>query len=141
MSTTKLEIVTPDKIVYDEEVEMAILQTNGGMVGILPHHAPLLAGVLPHAMRIKKDGTESLIAVGGGLLEVNANKITVLAPAAELPIDIDVNRAQRAYDRAKERLALLNSDAKENSDIDFVRAELALKRAIARLEATKSLKA
>ena len=139
MASIKLEIVSPDKVVYTEEIAMLIVRSTGGELGILPHHAPLVTGLVPHAMRVKLgDGDEQLIAVAGGFMEVTPEKITVLASAAEQPIDIDINRAKQAYARAKERIAKFHQGPPASDDIDFKRAELALHRAIARLRATKT---
>ncbi|WP_196593117.1 F0F1 ATP synthase subunit epsilon [Pectinatus sottacetonis] len=139
MATVKLEIVSPDKIVYSEDINMAIVRSTGGELGILPKHAPLLTGLVPHAMHIKKDDNEELIAIAGGFMEVNPAKITILASAAELPINIDVNRAKKAYDRAKERLDAFKKAPDAHQDIDSFRARAALERAIARLKATKTM--
>ncbi|WP_196590222.1 F0F1 ATP synthase subunit epsilon [Pectinatus frisingensis] len=139
MATVNLEIVTPNKKVYSENIGMAIVRSTGGELGILPKHAPLVTGILPHAMRVKKeDSSEELIAVCGGFMEVKPDKITVLASAAELPINIDVNRAKKAYDRAKERLDTLQKSQEEYKNIDSMRAQAALERAKARLKATKN---
>lgn len=88
MATIKLEIVSPDKVVYENDISMLIVRSTGGELGILPHHAPLVAGLVPHAMRIRlgADRDEQLIAVAGGFMEVTPEKITVLATAAEQPI-------------------------------------------------------
>ena len=133
MATIKLEIVSPDKVVYAAAIDMLIVRSTAGELGILPHHAPLVTGLVPHAMRVKQDGGEKLIAVSGGFMEVQPEKISVLASAAELPDEIDADRAQKAYYRAKERMA--SNDAA----IDQKRAEMALKRAIARLNATGNI--
>ena len=125
MASIKLEIVSPDRIVYSDDIAMLIVRSTGGELGILPHHAPLVTGLLPHAMHVKFPDREELIAV------------TVLASAAEEPIDIDINRAQRAYQRAKERIEAFRS-ASASKEIDLQRAEAALSRAIARLDATKT---
>ena len=84
------------------------------------------------------DGTENLIAVSGGFMEVQPDKIVVLASAAELPIEIDINRAKRAYERAKKRLESFNQNPEVNIDIDTIRARAAMARAKARLVATKT---
>lgn len=141
MATIKLEIVSPDKVVYSEDVSMVIVRSTGGELGILPYHAPLVTGLVPHAMRVRVSGSdrdEQLIAVAGGFMEVTPEKITVLATAAEQPIDIDINRAQKAYARAKERIDAFHQGTLEAKDIDVERAQLALRRAIARLDATET---
>ena len=140
MATIKLEIVSPDKVVYTNDISMLIVRSTGGELGILPHHAPLVTGLVPHAMRVRlgADRDEQLIAVAGGFMEVTPEKITVLATAAEQPLDIDINRAQEAMARAKARIEAFHQRTPEAKDIDVERAELALQRAIARLRATKT---
>ena len=141
MATIKLEIVSPDRVVYAADIDMLIARSTGGEIGILPKHIPLVAGLEPHAMKIHVDAKEQLIAVAGGFMEVTPDKITVLATAAEEPIDIDINRAQRAYERAQERLQKLREDPEaQASIIDEQRASLALKRAAARLQTAKTAK-
>lgn len=140
MATIKLEIVSPDRLVYSADISMLIVRSTGGELGILPHHAPLVTGLIPHAMRVRlgADHDEQLIAVAGGFMEVTPEKITVLATAAEQPIDIDINRAKRAMTRAKERLAAFHQGVPESRDIDVERAQLAMQRAMARLRATQT---
>ena len=140
MASIKLEIVSPDRVVYSDDIAMLIVRSTGGELGILPHHAPLVTGLLPHAMHVKFPDREELIAVSGGFMEVQPEKITVLDSAAEEPIDIDINRAQRAYQRAKERIDAFRkgTTTAEQKTIDLERAEAALRRAIARLDATKT---
>ena len=141
MATIQLEIVSPDRVVYAADIDMLIARSTGGEIGILPKHIPLVTGLQPHAMKIHVDGgTEQLFAVAGGFMEVTPEKITVLATAAEEPDEIDINRAQRAYDRAQERLKRLREGGAEDGGaaIDEARATLALKRAVARLQATKT---
>ncbi|MDD7763925.1 MAG: F0F1 ATP synthase subunit epsilon [Selenomonadales bacterium] len=141
MATIKLEIVSPDKVVYTADISMLIVRSTGGELGILPNHAPLVTGLVPHAMRVRlgADRDEQLIAVAGGFMEVTPQKITVLATAAELPIDIDINRAQQAMERAKKRIAEFhNGSAATTEDIQVKRAEFALQRAVARLRAAGS---
>ena len=141
MATIKLEIVSPDRVVYAADIDMLIARSTGGEIGILPKHIPLVTGLQPHAMKIHVDGGEKLFAVAGGFMEVEPEKITVLATAAEEPIDIDINRAQRAYERAQERLQRLREDPDaQASIIDEQRASLALTRAAARLQTAKTVK-
>ncbi|MBQ7629878.1 MAG: F0F1 ATP synthase subunit epsilon [Selenomonadaceae bacterium] len=133
MATIKLEIVTPDRgEVLGKDIDMLIVRSTAGELGILPKHANLLTELLPHAMRIKVGGTEELVAIGGGFMEVTPDKITVLADAAELPDLIDVERAKAAQQRAEERIAAYKNSPKD-SNIDIKRAESALARAKARL--------
>ncbi len=133
MATIRLDIVSPDKgELFSKDIDMLIVRSIAGELGILPRHANLLTELLPHAMRIKMDGGEQLIALGGGFMEVTPEKITVLADSAELPENIDVERAQRAKQRAEERIAQYKQATKD-SLIDIDRANKALARAKARL--------
>ncbi len=138
MSTIKLQVVSPEKLIFDKEISMLIVRSTGGELGILPRHAPLVTGLIPHAMRIKIDGGESLMAVAGGFMEVTPTLITILTPAAEEPENIDVNRAQAAYARAKQRVETFKSAPAQHEEIDIDRAEMALARAKARLIATNT---
>lgn len=138
MAKIKLEIISPNKLVYSADIDMLVVRSIAGDLGIMPKHAPLLAGLVPHAMRAMIDGSENLIAVSGGFIQVQPDKIIVLASAAELPIEIDINRAKQAYERAERRLAEFNQDPQAHKDIDTMRARGALERAKARLKATKT---
>ena len=138
MSTIKLQVVSPERLVCDRDIAMLIVRSTGGELGILPKHAPLVTGLLPHAMRIKADGQESLMAVAGGFMEVTPELITVLTPAAEEPERIDVNRAQAAYARAKQRVEAFKAAPAQHPEIDIDRAEAALARAKARLIVTNT---
>lgn len=133
MQTIQVSVVTPDGKVYDGDVEMVSVRTIEGELGILPRHIPLVAPLAIGAARLKKGNDIEKIAVSGGFIEVRPDKVTILAEAAELASQIDVERAMRAKERAEKRLQQAN---KEN--IDIVRAELALKRAINRINVAKS---
>ena len=132
MAKIKLEIISPNKVVYSADIDMLIVRSIAGDLGIMPKHAPLLA------MRAMIDGTENLIAVSGGFIQVQPDKIIVLASAAELPIEIDINRAKKAYERAQKRLESFKENPEVKSDVDTLRARAALERAKARLKATKT---
>ena len=132
MSTVPLEVVTPDKLLLSREVSMVTLRGGYGELGILPRHTALATTVKPGLVKVKlPDGSEDFIPVTGGFLEVLPTHITLLADAAELPEEIDVERARTAKERAEQRLA------KPSEGIDVVRAEAALKRALSRLEAVE----
>ncbi|MCL6456616.1 MAG: F0F1 ATP synthase subunit epsilon [Gorillibacterium sp.] len=127
MSTFRLEIVTPERKVYEQDIDMVIVEGVEGQLGILPHHIPLLTALRIGPLRIKKDGTEEEVAVGGGFMEVRKDKVVILAETAELPEDIDIDRAEEARRRAERYL--LHPD-----EHDQVRAEMALQRAINRIK-------
>jgi len=129
--TIRLDIVSPEKIVYSADVNMVIARTTGGDIGVLPGHTPLIAGLQIWPLRLLTDEGEQQISVCSGFIDVQPEKITVLAACAELPEEIDVTRAEAAKVRAEARL----KGAKEPREaIDTARAEAALKRALLRLQ-------
>ncbi|BCJ87726.1 F0F1 ATP synthase subunit epsilon [Effusibacillus dendaii] len=133
MKTVPLEIVTPERKVFAEDVQMVIARGGAGDLGILPGHTPLVTTLKISALRIKmQDGSERHVALSGGFMEVKPEHVTVLAETAEMPEDIDVNRAERARERAEQRLAQSGAE-----NIDYRRAELALQRALTRLQVAK----
>jgi F-type H+-transporting ATPase subunit epsilon len=123
-----VSVVTPSGPVLEDDFEMVVCKAENGEIGILPDHIPLVAPLSISAVRLKRDGEERHIAVSGGIMEVSANKVTILAQSAEKPASIDVGRAKEAKARAERRLQ------SKQDNIDYLRAELALKRAINRLE-------
>ncbi|CAM5192078.1 ATP synthase epsilon chain OS=Ureibacillus acetophenoni OX=614649 GN=atpC PE=3 SV=1 [Ureibacillus acetophenoni] len=128
MKTVQVNIVTPDGPVYDSEVAMVIAKTVSGEIGVLPGHIPLVAPLAIGGVQLKNaDGKSDYVAVSGGFIEVRPDKISILAPSAEVASSIDLARAQEAKARAEERLK------GKKDEIDFQRAELALKRAINRI--------
>ncbi|MBE4907777.1 F0F1 ATP synthase subunit epsilon [Bacillus luteolus] len=132
MKTVKVNVVTPDGPVYEADVEMVSAKAQNGELGILPGHIPMVAPLQVGAVRFKNGSNTDLVAVSGGFLEVRPDQVTILAQAAETPARIDVERAKSAKMRAEQRL-----QAKQDN-VDFKRAELALKRAINRLNVTEN---
>lgn len=129
MSTFHFDLVTPERTVISRPVDMVVTKTTVGELGILPGHAPLIANLAIDVLRIKEGEQTRELAVHGGFLQVTPERVVVLAPAAEFPEEIDVDRALAAKERAERRLA-----EKGNPEIDYARAELALKRAMNRLK-------
>jgi F-type H+-transporting ATPase subunit epsilon len=130
LSTVKLEIVTPERKVYEKEVDMVVVKGIAGELGILPNHIPLVTPLRIAPVKVKYNGNqEELIAVHGGFMEVRKDKIVILAELAELPGEIDLERAQRAKERAEGRL-------KSKDEGDLLRAEIALQKAINRINVT-----
>lgn len=126
--TFKVEVVTPDRTLYsNSEVESLRAPAWEGSLGVLHGHAPLLCALTPGELNLRTAKGEEHIAVSGGFMEVGVAGVIVLADAAELAVDIDPARAQKAVDRARERLS---ANAK---DLDRERAEAALRRAQNRL--------
>lgn len=132
MSTIRLEIVTPERKVYSDDVNMVIVKGELGEIGILPKHAPFVTPLVISALLIKKDGSEHKVAISGGFLEVNPDKVVILAESAELPEKIDIDRAVAAKERAELRLAQTGTEG-----IDFKRAQLAIQRAVNRIRVGK----
>ena len=134
MGTFNLRIVSPEGDVLKEEVEFVVLPGAAGELGILPNHAPLIAGLDVGVARYTLSGTVKRLAIAGGFVEVADNLTTVLADTAELSEDIDLARAQAAKERASKRLS------SASSEIDVKRAEFALRKATARISATEGRK-
>lgn len=130
----RLDVVTPEKVCYCADVNMVIARTLSGDIGILPGHAQLIGALAIWPLRVVTDEGECQLAVAGGFIEVNPDKITVLANSAELAEEIDAERAAAAKARAEARLK--NSPP----DIDLNRTEVALRRAIMRLNVVKNQK-
>ena len=130
-NTFQLEIVTPAKLLVKDEAEEAQIPGLSGYLGILPGHAPLLTELGVGVITYKASGTTHTLAVAWGFAEVLPEKVTILAEAAERPQEIDVDRAQKAIERAEQ---LLKSN---NPELDYARAEDALQRAETRLNVAK----
>jgi len=126
--TLKLQIVTPDKRLVDEDVEQVEMPGRNGYLGILPQHAPLITELGPGELSYVQGGKTSYLAVSWGFAEVLPDKVTVLADAAERPEDIDVKRAQEAKTRAEEALR------KQDPELDYEATLLAQRRAEVRLQ-------
>lgn len=131
----KLEVVTPHKIVVDEEVQSVVAPGSLGEFGVLIGHTPFLSSLKIGTLHYKDaDGQEQLVFISGGFTEILPNKMTVLAESAERGRDIDTERAKAALQRAQQRLA------EQKANVDVARAEVALARAIRRLKIVESQK-
>jgi len=134
MATYPLKLVTPERIIYEAQVTEVLLRASEGDMGVLAHHVPLITAVRPCVVQVlDAEGTWHRFAVGGGFLEVGRQETVILADTAELPEELDHERATAARDRALERLAA------GGSDWDQRRAREALARAEARLAALNEL--
>jgi F-type H+-transporting ATPase subunit epsilon len=124
-----LELATPTRMVVAETVDEVVVPGSEGYFGVLPGHAPLLAtlGIGELTYRIGRE--ERHVAVSGGFAEVRNDKVIVLADTAELPQDIDRARAERARDRAEQRLS-----GRMQEETDYARAAAALARALTRIQ-------
>lgn len=122
-----LEIVTPDRLFFSEKVEMVIVRGLEGDLAVLKGRTPITTPLKIGQVRITQNGNERIAAVVNGYISVLGDKTTIVTEAAEWPEEIDVKRAEEAKRRAEELIQ------KANDDIDIIRAELALKRALNRL--------
>ena len=102
--TLKLEIVTPEATVYSEDVDMVTLPALEGQIGILPHHVRLMTQMVPGEMIVRKDGQVNFLAVGGGLVDVTGERVSILTDLAVAADSIDEAKAEEARQRAAARL-------------------------------------
>lgn len=129
-NTFMLEVVTPEQILFKDEVQFLVAPAVEGELGILRNHAPMVAALKIGVLRYKDvDGNTKRMALSGGFIEVIDNTARVLAETAEHGDEIDILRAKSSKERAEKRLA------ERDENINFTRAQLSLQRAIARLKA------
>lgn len=131
----ELEIVTPEKLVLNAQVDSVTVPTASGEVGILPSHAPLVSAIKPGVLTYNIKGITDKLAVSGGFLEVNANKVAVLADKAEAADEIDIEAARAQRDEAEKAFAAVaagsitdSEAAREQLDAANVRLQLAAGR-------------
>ena len=136
MDKLHLEVVTPEKVLVSQEVDMVVAPGTEGQFGVLRGHVLFLSGIVPGEFRYTSGPEAESVAVTQGFAEVSNNKVSVLVDAAERAADIDIERARESMERARERLV----KDRGTEDIDFIRAESALQRAIIRVKvAEKSI--
>jgi F-type H+-transporting ATPase subunit epsilon len=123
-----LEIVTPERLAYSDEVDMVLVPGSEGELGILPHHTPLVSLLGVGELKIRKGGSEEIFAIAGGFLQVRPDKVVVMAETAEIDSDIDLERAQKARAEAEKAL---EGGFVEGADLSAARAEL--QRALVRI--------
>ncbi len=132
--TIKVDVVTAERLVFSDDVDIVIAPGIEGEMGILPHHTQLMTVLQPGELRIRKGTQEFSLVVTGGFLEIKPERITVLADAAERAEEIDIARAEAARKRAEDRLA------KHTSEVDLARAEAALRRSLLRIRVAEKIK-
>jgi F-type H+-transporting ATPase subunit epsilon len=132
MAELTLEIITPEKPIFKDTIESVTIPGTLGGFQILKDHAPLISSFEIGIIKVKKGSADIYYTTAGGTVEVNDNKVLVLADSIEKVEDLNKDRAEEARKRAEERLR-----KKHEEDIDVVRAEAALKRALNRLNAMK----
>ena len=134
MSSMRLDIVTAERVVYSEDVDVVVAPGVEGQLGILPHHAPLMTTLQAGELRVRKGREEFFLAISGGFLEVRPDRVIVLADAAERAGEIDIVRAEEAKRRAEEQLS------RRAPGVDAAQAEAALRRSLVRLKVAERRK-
>lgn len=127
-SSFHLQILSPDRVFYKDDIEMVEVSTTEGDIGVLKGHIPLTSILEPGILKIKKNGEELRAALHSGFIKILSTKVTILAESCEWPSEIDVNRATASKERAQKRLT------GDNKDINTSRAEMSLRRSLIRLE-------
>lgn len=126
-----VQIVTPAGEVYNESgIDIAVVNTQGGQVGIMAKHVPILAALTIDELIVKRGDDKESLAVNGGIAEFSNDTLTVVADSAETSDVIDVSRAESAKERAEARLAHAQDD---HNDDELRRARIALMRAVNRI--------
>lgn len=133
-STFHLEIATPERLFMNEEVEMVVVTTPEGKMGIMKGHLPMIVAISSNFISIKMNGETKLASIASGFMEITSEKVIILVDSAEWPEEIDINRALEAKKRAEERLHF------KLSEKEYVQSEAALARALARLKVTRKFK-
>jgi F-type H+-transporting ATPase subunit epsilon len=123
-----LEIVTPERLVFSEEVDAVTLPGSEGELGVLPHHAPLVSTLGIGELRIRRGGEEELFAIAGGFVQVRPDRVVVMAETADIASEIDLEKAQQARAEAEKAL---ESGFEEGADLAAARA--ALQQALLRI--------
>lgn len=127
MEQFKLRIITPDRVFYENEVDMVEFNTTEGEIGVLPGHIPMTVIVKPGILTITETDGQKEAALHAGFAEILPDGVTILAEIVEWPAEIDLERAEAARQRAEERIK------GHTPETDMARAETALQRAIARI--------
>lgn len=117
----QLEIVTPEKLAFSDQVDSVVLPGSQGELGVLPHHAPLVSTLGAGELRLRKGGTEESFAIVGGFLQVLPDKVVVMAETADMAAEIDLEKAQEARRQAEQAL---ESGFHEGADLAAARAAL-----------------
>lgn len=129
----RCEIVSQDRLVFQGDVDLVLAPGEGGVLGILPRHAPLLSTLTYGVLTVRHHGEEEHFTIAGGIIEVQPDKVTVLADAAENVKEIDIERAEAARKRAEE---YLKAGPPPDTD-EYLAMEAALHRSNLRLEAVR----
>lgn len=132
----RCEIVSQDKVVFSGDADLVLIPGAEGMMGILPHHTPLLTVIRYGVITVRNKEKDEYFTVAGGVAEVQPDQVTVLADAAENVQEIDVDRAEKARNRAEE---LLKKGVKPDSDV-YLNIQAALRRSTLRIDSVRRYK-
>lgn len=138
MEKLRLEIVTPDKTVLETEADFVSVPGLEGIFGVLPGHIPFLSALAIGSLHYTLNGETHYVCISGGFAEVSNNTVRILADAAEKCEDIDMDRAEKAKERALERLRQARDEHRQ--DVNQIRAEASLHRAINRLHSKGNIR-
>ncbi len=128
MASFRLQVITPEKIFFDDQTERLIVKTTEGEIGILARHENFVGALPSGPVKIMVNGNYKIAALSSGVIKVSPDKTTIIAEAIEWAEDIDVEWAKRSADKARERIS------KKESEKDIKYAELKLKRALNRID-------
>lgn len=131
-SSFSVEIITPERVVVDGQVEGVVIPSTEGLLGILRNHAPFIGTLDIGVIKYLQSGSRHYVACNTGIFEMKDNVLRILSDSAERGESIDVVRAKQAKERAERRIQ------QKSEDLDYLRAELALRRSLARLNAAES---
>lgn len=132
-----VKIVTPERIVLKDLYDEAIIPTTAGEIGVLARHTPLVSGLKPGEIRLKKDGNITTLAVSSGFVEVRPNsKLVILADTAERAEEIDIERAENARQRAESML----KQKTQAEDVEYTNLQAIIEREMARIKVGRKYK-
>ncbi|OGY44104.1 MAG: ATP synthase F1 subunit epsilon [Candidatus Buchananbacteria bacterium RIFCSPHIGHO2_02_FULL_38_8] len=135
MTKINLEIITPERTVFADAVDQITLPTQQGEITVLPNHIPLISSLAAGEVKIIKEGQETFMAISGGLIQIDFNKIRILADTAERAEEIDEAKAEEAHKRA---LALMSEKNKEA--VDYTSLAAKIEKELARLKVARRRK-
>ena len=133
VNTIKFKIVTPERTVYESEIDQVTLPTQDGEITVLPNHIPLISVLTSGELVAKKGGEEIAMAVSGGMVEVRKNEITILADTAERAEEIDIKRAEEARERAEK----LKDEKIRMDETEYAAVAALMERNLARIKVAR----
>jgi len=129
----KFKIVTPERTVFEDNIDQVTLPTAMGEITILPNHRSYIANLVPGELMIKKDKEEILMSISGGFIEFNKNELVILADTAERAEEIDIKRAEEGRERAEK----IKAQAVSMDEEEFARVAAAIQKESARIRVAK----